>query len=234
VIRRLLIIVVIFLVVAVVVLDRVGALIAAPVLASKLQSDEHLPSRPSVSIHGIPFLTQVFGGDYHHVSVTAHDVPVDQVPVTTLKVVLHDVHVPFSKVVHSSVKQVPVDRVTGSAFVSFDDANTYLANHSPVGSLIRLVSGSGDTVDVTDQVKVAGRLLTLNGIATINVQRNVVGVRVTKLSGAPQRIVSTLVTGLGVTLPLQGLPFRIVLASVSVSSAGITATGGATDVVLGS
>ena len=56
----------------------------------------------------------------------------------------------------------------------------------------------------------------------------------TALTGAAQPIVTSLLNGLGVTLPLQKLPFRLTLLSVSVNSAGITAAGQATHVVLGS
>jgi hypothetical protein len=97
-----------------------------------------------------------------------------------------------------------------------------------------LTAGSGTTVQLTDQVKVNGRLLTLSGAATIGVSRNVIGIHVTSLTGAAQSIVSSLLSSLGVALPLQQLPFRLALLSVSVNSDGITATGEATQVVLGS
>ncbi len=232
--RRLLIVVLIFLIAIVVAVDRVGALVAAHVLASKLESDEHLPSRPSVSISGIPFITQAFSGKYREVSVTAHEVPVEHVAVTTLIAHLHGVHVPLSKAFRGAVRTVPVDRVNGSAFVSFDDANAYLATHSPAGSFVRLVGGSNGSVLLTDRVRLAGRVVTLHGVGTLRVSQNIVGVGVSRLTGAPAGLISGVVGNLAVTLPLQALPFRIVLQSVTVTSTGVMATGGATGVVLGS
>jgi hypothetical protein len=233
VLRRLLIIFLVFLLGLVVVVDRVGAVVAAHVLASKIESDEHLPSRPAASIGGIPFLTQLFGGNYRDVSIVAHDVPVDHVLVTTLRAHLRGAHIPFGRIVHDSVSRVPIDHVTGSAFVSFDDANRYLATHSPAGSLVRIVGASAGSALVTDRLNLAGRQVTLRAVAAVSVSLNVVKIDLRHVTGGPAALVRTL-GPLTVTLPLQGLPFRIVLESVTVTSSGVLGTGRATHVVLDS
>src|ERR1700712_5607103 len=58
------------------VLDRGGDYVAERVAADNLQSSQHLTSRPDVTIHGVPFLTQFVQGDYDHVSVDADGLPV--------------------------------------------------------------------------------------------------------------------------------------------------------------
>jgi hypothetical protein len=230
--RRLLIILVIVLIAVVIAADRIGAVVGAHVLAGKVQNFENLPNRPSASISGIPFLTQAVGGKYHNVKITAHGVPVNQVPVTTLTANLHGVHLPFSKALHGSVSQVPVDRVDGTAYVSFSDANTYLAKHPVAGQNIRLgAAGSARSVNVTDQTRVAGKQVTLHGVGLVSVNNNVVTVTVSKLSG--RRSPKGSAKHLTVSLPLQGLPFRLQLNTVNVGSAGMTGTGGATNIVLG-
>jgi hypothetical protein len=159
---------------------------------------------------------------------------VQHVPVTTLSVHLHHAHIPFSKVIHGSVSRVPVDRVTGTAFVSFDDANRYLATHSPVGSLVRLITGSNGSLLLSDRVQLAGHAVTLHGVASLSVALNVIHISLDRLTGATPRLISRALGSFSVTLPLQGLPFRIVLRSVTVSDAGILGTGEASHVVLGS
>jgi hypothetical protein len=231
---------VIFLIAVVIAADRIGAVVGAHVLAGKVEDFEHLQNRPGASIGGIPFLTQAFGGKYHDVKITAHEVLVNEVPVTTLTANLHGVHLPFSKAIHGSVSQVPVDRVDGTAYVSFSDANTYLAKH-PVaaGQSVQLSPGrSARTVNVTDRVRVAGKgaALTLRGVGLIGVSSNVVTVAVSQLAGTgnpgvPKR--KGVPARLRVSLPLQGLPFRLQLNTVTVSSTGMTAVGGATNIVLG-
>jgi hypothetical protein len=231
VLRRWLIAVVVLLIAIVIAADRIGAAVGAHVLAGKVEHFEDLPQRPSASIEGIPFLTQAFGGKYNNVKITAHNVPVNDVSVTTLTANLHGVHLPFTKAIHGSVSQVPVDRADGTAFVSFADANTYLAKHSVAGQHVQIAAGHGaNTVSVTDRARVRGAGVDLHGVGLVSVSGNVVQVSVGQLSGAPKLPTKKL----RVTLPLQGLPFRLQLTSVTVSSSGLTGSGGATNIVLGS
>jgi hypothetical protein len=232
--RRFLIVVLIFLIAVVVAADRVGEIVAAHVLAGKLQTDEHLPNRPSTSIDGFPFLTQAFGGNYKDVKVTAHEVPVNAVPVTTLTANLHGVHLPFSKVIHGSVSQVPVDRVDGTAFVSFADANSYLSKHRIAGSVIRLKPGSNGTATVMDRVHLAGKLLKLRGVGSVSVASNVVTVGVSQLTGASSALLSKAAKQLAVSFPLSGLPFRLQITAVTVTSAGLSGAASVSHIVLGS
>lgn len=233
--RRVLIIIVVLVIGLVIAADRIGAVVGAHVLAGKVQNFEHLPNRPSASISGIPFLTQAFGGKYQNVKITAAEVPVNEVSVTTLTAHLHGVHLPFSKALHGSVSQVPVDRVDGTAFVSFADANSYLAKHPVAGQQVQLSAGSsGSTVNVSDQARVAGKSVALHGVGLVAVGGNIVTVNVSQLAATGARLPKGVSKQLKVSLPLQGLPFRLQLTSVKVSSSGMTATGGATNIVLGS
>jgi hypothetical protein len=233
--RRFLIAILIFLIAVVMAADRVGAIVAAHVLAGKIQTDEHLPNRPSASIGGFPFLTQAFGGDYKSVTITAHEVPINRVSVTTLTAHLHGVHLPFSKVISGSVSRVPVDRVEGTAFLSFADANSYLAGHHVAGSVVRLRPGTNGTADVVDRLHIAGKAVSLHGVGTVSVSNNVVTVGVSHLTGSSSSTVLSLALNrLNVGFPLSGLPFRLHLTSVTVTSSGLSGTGEATDIVLGS
>lgn len=221
--RRLLVALLLLIVVAVVVVDRVGEHVAAHVLAGQLQSDEHLQDKPDVSIGGIPFLTQVFGGKYNNVSVTARDFKTsDGVTVTTLNVHLHGAHIPFSKILSGSVKQVPVDKVDGTAYVSFGDLSHYL---SGTGVSVRLGRAGPEAVSVSGTTSLGGHSVAVNGVATVSVNRSVV----TFALGATKRLKQ-----LVLSIPLRGLPFRINVTSVTVGGDGITAAGNAKHVTLGS
>ena len=66
--RRLLIVLVV-LAALLVVADRVGVVVAENRLAGQIQQQLVLDSKPDVSIHGIPFLTQAIRGRYKDIRV---------------------------------------------------------------------------------------------------------------------------------------------------------------------
>jgi hypothetical protein len=224
--RRFLIAVLIFLIAVLVVADRVGAIVGAHVLASKVQSDEGLGARPTASIGGFPFLTQAVAGNYKNVTITADNVVVSDVTVTTLTAHLHGMHLPLHAVLHGSVSQVPVDRVEASAFVAFSDVNQYLRSQH-LG--LQISPGTGGQVHLIDRVTVHGQHVSLDGVGTVSVTDNVIHVKVTKIAGVSALASRTL----RFSLPLRGIPFRIVVQSVTASATGLTATGGASNIVLG-
>jgi hypothetical protein len=228
-----LIVVLIFLIAVVIAADRVGALVGAHVLAGKVQSDENLPSRPSATIGGIPFLTQAISGSYKDVTITAREVPLNGLSVTTLTAHLHGVHLPFDKAITGSVSQVPVDRVEGTAFVSYADADVYLADHHEPGQHVTLEPGGAGTVRVNDKVHTGGRAFTLHANGRLAVADNTITMNIGHLSGASASIVSAAQHTLTVSFPLHGLPFRAQLQSVSANSEGMSADVTATNIVLG-
>jgi hypothetical protein len=237
--RRFLLAIVLFVVIVVIAVDRVGAIVGAHVLAGKVQTDEHLQNRPSATIKGIPFLTQAFGGKYSDIHLSDHDVMVNEVPVTTLTVDLHGVHLPFSKILGGSVSEVPVDRVTGTAFVSYADANDYLAHHLPAGVSVRLTPGTdGRSVSMVDRVHLGGQRIVLRGTGTPTVSGNTVSVDTSGLTPAGAGVASSLlsqaVAKVAVTFPLQALPFKLQLTRLTISPSGLTGTGGSDHIVLGS
>jgi hypothetical protein len=231
--RRFLIAIAIFLVAVLIAADRVGAVVGAHVLAGKVQSDENLPHRPSVSISGIPFLTQAVSGKYSDVKITARGVPVSGVNVTTMTAELHGVHLPISLVVHDNVTEVPVDRVTGSAFVSYSDANSYLARHRVGGQLIELAKGPNGGATVFDTTQVGGHQVRLHGTGSVSVTDNVITIDVSGFNGVTDKALQRLLQSLTVEVPLRGLPFRMQLQSVQITPQGLSGTGTADHIVLG-
>jgi len=116
------------------VLDRVGEHIAARQLAGRIQTSQHLSSRPDVSIGGFPFLTQVLQGRYHSVSITSTPpVTVNGVAVTDVRVHLQSVKVSTSDALHGTVRNVPVSSGTGTAVLGYAQVNTLIGR--PAGSV---------------------------------------------------------------------------------------------------
>lgn len=230
-IKRLLVLVAIFLVVVLVVVDRVGAIVAAQVLSSKLKTDEHLASRPDVTIGGIPFLTQAIDGKYSDVKVTAHDLTINRLAVETFAVQLHGAHIPLKAAVRGNVHEVPVDNAKGQATITYGAMDSYLHSRH-----LTVSEGPGDALKVTGSLDIAGHRFSASGTGTASVAHNVIVVHVRQISvGVDSHIGHlSLAQRINFSLPLTGLPFRISLGTVRATSAGIVATGSAHDLVLGS
>jgi hypothetical protein len=231
VLRRLLILLALFLVIVLVAADRVGAIIAAQVLASKIKTDEGLAHRPDVTVGGFPFLTQAVRGKYSDVRVTASGVTLNGIDVTTIAVQLHGAHIGLGAALHGNVHTVPVDTADGQVTISYPAVDAYLKSRH-----LTVSQGSGGQVKVTGSVRIAGQTVRASGIGTATVASSVIAVHVHQISVAAGTHVShlSLAQRINFTLPLNGLPFRIALGSVRGTANGIVATGTARDLVLGS
>lgn len=210
--RRLLIVVAI-LVAILVVADRVAVVEADHVVAARIQTQEHLPSRPSVSIGGFPFLTQAIGGTYDDVTLTVHDFRRSVVPVDTISVELRGVHVPLSAVFSQHLSSVPVDSATARVLLSFADLNSYLG-----GKGITVSPAGSDRVRISGSVTVAGQTVSASGTATIDVTSDSLLLRAAN--------------AVTVAVPLGGLPFGISLRSATATNRGIQVTATAQGLVL--
>jgi hypothetical protein len=224
-IRKLLIAAVALVLVLGITVDRVGARVAAHVLSGKLETDEHLADRPSVTIGGIPFLTQAWRGFYDDIKVTTHDfITADHLQLDTMTVYLLGVHIPRSDVIKGSVSTVPVDRLKGTVFVSFVDIEAYLAARGADLKLAETPKGAVGVVGDSESLGPFPRLL--DGVATLSIHNSVLTLSV-GLDKTGTKVFK-------IPVPLSGLPFRIAVNSVTVGAGGITGTGTAQNVVLGS
>jgi hypothetical protein len=221
----------VFLIGVVILLDRVGALVAAQVLSSKLKTDEHLASRPDVTVGGFPFLTQAISGKYSDVKVTAHDIDLHGLDVSTFAVQLHGAHIPLKEAVRDQVHQVPVDTANGQATVTYAAIDQYLA-----GRHLKVSMAPGGRLRVTGSVDIAGHTFSASGIGSATVAANVIRVHIDQVSAGVGSHIGHLSLAQRITfsLPLTGLPFRIALGTVRATSAGVYATGVAHHIVLGS
>ena len=196
-----------------VVADRVAVLAADRTVAARIQTDQKLSQRPDVSIHGFPFLTQALGGRYDDVTLTLHHVQHTGVPVDTLSVDLHGVHVPLRAVFAGHVARVPVDRATATIRLTYADLNTFLADKH-----LSVSEGSNGEIKVSGTVTVVGRTVTASGNGRIDVRGSALEVAVGH--------------GLDFSIPLGGLPFRIALVSAKATNTGIVVQATASGLVL--
>jgi hypothetical protein len=209
-VARRVLITVIVLVLLLIAADRIGAYVAERMAADKLQSSQHLDSRPDVSIAGFPFLTQLAAGDFDKITVTATDLPVGNNPrqllVSRLKVVLHRL------TVSRSFSRVHADTADATATITYAE----------LGHTLGLpVTYAGDgRIRAGKSVTVAGRTLSASVSARPELVNGALSFAAARVNGAGQlgeAVTSTLTRVFDLTIPLQGLPFKVRVKSLQVT-----------------
>jgi hypothetical protein len=209
--------------------DRIAVGVAEDKVGEQLAAKGGLAGTPSVDIAGFPFLTQAFAGDYQDVriSLTAHDL--GQPAGTRADVRLHGVHVPLSSVLSGSVREVPVDRIDGTATLSY----ALLAAQLGGDTTLRR---EGDGLRITKTVEVVGRTLPLTAAGTVTLDGNDLVVDVQTASGAgvdvPGFLVDRVSDLLDIRYTIPALPFGLQLTSVKPADDGVVVTVAAKDTVL--
>jgi hypothetical protein len=212
-----------------VVCDRVAVGFAEDKVAEQMASKGDLAGTPSVDIAGFPFLTQAFAGNYENVriSLTAHDL--DQPAGTRADVRLHGVHVPLSSVLSGSVSEVPVDRIDGTATLSYELLAAQLGGDTTLRR-------EGDGLRITKTVQIAGYTLPLTAAGTVTLDGDDLVVDVQKASGAGVDVPGFLVDQVSDLLDLRytvpALPFGLQLTSVQPADDGVRVGVAAKDTVL--
>jgi hypothetical protein len=227
-VRALLVVLVLVLGLALLV-DRVAVGFAEDQVAEQVADKGGLAGVPEVEIAGFPFLTQAVGGRYDDVRISLTAEQLGQPEGTRADVVLHGVEVPLSSVLSGSVQEVPVERIDGTATLS------YALLSAQLGSDTQL-EREGDRLRITRTVEVLGQRLGLTATAQVSLEGNDLVVDVEEASGAgidvPDFLLDRAADQLDLRYPVPELPFGLQLTSVRLAADGVDIRVEATDTVL--
>ncbi|WP_040338643.1 DUF2993 domain-containing protein [Candidatus Blastococcus massiliensis] len=226
---RALLVVVLLLAGLAVLADRVAVGVAEDRIASELADRGGLVGTPEVDIAGFPFLTQAVGGRYQDVRLSLDTGQLAESPGTRADVTLRGVHLPLSDAVSGSVTEVPVDRIDGTATLSYD----LLAGE--IGSDATLAP-EGDGLRVTRTVELLGYTLPVSAAGTVTLDGGDLVIDVEQATGAGVEIPRFLVRQVSDLLDLRyevpELPFGLQLTGVVPGQDGVDLRVEATDTVL--
>ena len=210
--------------------DRVAVGIAEDKVAEQLAAKGGLSGTPTVDIAGFPFLTQAVAGRYDDVRISLTAEELGQPAGTRVDIALHGVHVPLSSVVSGSVEKVPVDRVDGTATLSYALLSAQLGGDTTLRR-------EGDGLRITKTVEVLGQTLPLTAVGTVSLDGNQLVVDVEKAAGAgvdvPGFLVSRVSDLLDLRYDVPALPFGLQLTGVRPGADGVDLELAARDTVLG-
>jgi hypothetical protein len=143
--------------------DRIAVSVAQSQVADKLKSSRGLTQKPSVSIEGFPFLTQLVGGKLDEVNVHATGMVVHgpEGPSVTLQ----DFDADLKGVrLEDDYSTAVADSATGTAVISYADLSAALPNHTTVS----YGGASNVKVSTTVDLPILGQQ-TLSGTADVDV-----------------------------------------------------------------
>lgn len=208
--------------------DRAVERWAEGYVADQLTEQAGLAGTPDVDVRGFPFLTQALEGRYDDVriSLTADELGQQG---TTADVRLTGVHLPLSTVLSGDVQEVPVDRIEGTATLSYDLLSDQLGGDSTLRP-------EGNGLRVTKTVELLGYTLPLTATGTVTLDGDELVVDVERASGAGVDVPGFLVDRASDLLDLRyavpPLPFGLQLTSVTPAPDGVVVEVEATDTVL--
>lgn len=201
------------LVVLFVVADQVAKAYAQNTIASKVQSSSGLSAKPSVTIEGFPFLTQVAEHDVRAIDLSASNVQTGKFDITSIKARATGVHL------SSSFDSATIDQINGTALISFASIENALGVQG-------IATISADPADGPNAVKLsAGIIGTITGKVELT-GPNMVTLQMESLSGLAA-LLHGAVPIQTQTIQIPKLPMGLVVRSVSVTGQGVVATASA-------
>jgi hypothetical protein len=226
---RALVVVVLLLLGLAVVADRVAVGVAEGRVAREVAAKGGLAGTPDVSIGGFPFLTQAVAGRYDDVRISLTAAELGQPAGTRADIALHGVHVPLSSVLSGSVAEVPVDRIAGTATLSYALLSAQLGGDATVRR-------EGDGLRITKTVELLGQTFPLTAVGTVALDGGALVIDVQRATGAGVDVPEFLVTRVSNLLDLRyavpALPFGLQLTGVQPGDDGVDVQVAARDTVL--
>lgn len=215
----------------VVVADAVAVRVTERTVAVRLQEAGGLATTPEVEVRGWPFLTQALRGRYEDVVVRARDAPAGQLRISSFVAQLTGLRVPLGEVLSGSVQQVPVERVTARAVITYADLTAAVA---PQG--LRVSADGPGLVRVTGSVQVLGRAMEATAVSRPTLDGTTLVVTAERFEVGNGMADAVLSRGLGnrfdFRIDLGALPYGLQLTGLVAANDGVVLTASATDAVL--
>lgn len=197
--------------------DRVANAVAENDIADQIHSSG-FPVKPSVTITGFPFLTQVLAHDIHQIDISASHVPAGPLELSSVTATATGVHL------NSSFNGGTVDQINGTVLVTFAELASAATNGTGAGLSL--------SADGPDKVKITGGIGPLSDSEVAQVSKtgaNQISVKVLNSGGALGGVLSSFGS---FSFDVPKLPAGLQLTSVSVTSQGLRVSASAHDTQL--
>lgn len=213
-------------------------------ISRTLRESQRLPTDPSVSVAGFPFLTQLVDGRYERVDIEAADVPAPDLGPVSVSATLRDVAVPASQVLSGSISsftagevstEVRVPATTLGQRLDVPDLQITPAGPGPA-------AGPGASGAVLTGTASAGILRQVVSVqAELSVARDGILVRATDVAlgrpggqqtRLPGLLAPLVLNRISRTVPVGALPFNVTPTAVRVEGSDLVLVGDGTNVTV--
>jgi hypothetical protein len=215
-----LIIVLVLLVALFVAADRILAAYTQNMIASTIQTQADLSAKPSVTIKGFPFLTQVAARDVRQVDISATNVTAAKTKVTisSLTATATGVHI------NSSFNGATIDQINGSVLITYSALENVL--QIPGATIAADPSGGANAVTIGE-----GSLASATGHVTLT-SANRVTVQLDSLGGLAGLLSGAFGSSSSYNLTIPALPIGLKVTGLSTTSQGVVLRASAHDTTL--
>lgn len=187
-----------------------------------IQIQKHgFPKKPSVSIAGFPFLTQVVSRHFQKVTISSSNIPEGPFTISKLSVAASNVHL------SSSFKSGTAGPLNGTLLISLGALGSALSDAGPLASFLgggneALKIASVGNNEIKGSLNVAGGLLSESAVWKVQSDGpNKINLHLVQSKGLASGLLSA---AQNVTIPLKSLPAGLKLTGgLNSSSNGITA-----------
>ncbi len=209
-------------------IDRLAAFYVEGRIASQIQS-EGFSSKPSVSIKGFPFLTQVISRHFQDIQISSSKVKAGPVEIQSINAELSNVRL------NSGFSGGTVGHLSGAGVIAFGSLSNAIGSLAG-GGLGQLVGTAGLTLKPvgTHKVKASINLVVVSGSATWRITRvsgTKIKVHLVSSNGLPRSLLSSI---RNISVPIPKLPLGMTIQSVVVTATGISVRVTGNQVAFGS
>ncbi|GAA3245302.1 LmeA family phospholipid-binding protein [Nonomuraea helvata] len=216
---RKLIVFLIVLVVLLVAVDRVAVAGVERDLANRIAAASDLSGKPTVTIEGIPFLTQAISGRYPEVRFDLGTFTYGGVPVKNLRGAAYDVTAPLEDVLQNRAN-IQARRVAISGTLTRETIDKYAPQGVKIG-------GNGQRLTASGEVTVGVQKVKFNAEMRVEVADGGIKLQAEKIDGVPGQLAQLV----SYTIPFKGkLPFDVKVTGVKSVADGLEFSAEASDV----
>ncbi|MFI6742040.1 DUF2993 domain-containing protein [Nonomuraea sp. NPDC050451] len=216
---RKLIIFLIVLVILLVAVDRVAVAGVERDLSNRIAAATDLSDKPTVTIEGIPFLTQAISGHYPEVRFNLGTFTYGGVPIKNLRGAAYDVTAPLADVLQNRAN-IQAGRVAISGTLTRATIDKYAPSGVKIG-------GNGNRLTASGEVTVGVQKVKFNAEMRVELADGGIKIQAEKIEGVPDQLASLV----SYTIKFKGkLPFDVKVTGVKSVAEGLEISAEASDV----